>query len=63
MLIFSTYPRGGSQFWRGLHKVKDLFKWGYVNQVGDGKQTKFWIVVSLGEVPLKIRYHKLYEIY
>jgi hypothetical protein len=36
---------------------------GAVNQVGDGKQTKFWTDVRLGEVPLKIRYHKLYEIY
>jgi hypothetical protein len=30
--------------------------------VGNGKQTKFWTDAWLGEVPLKIKYHKLYEI-
>jgi hypothetical protein len=34
--FFSTRSGGGSQFWRGLHKVKHLFKRGAVHKVGDG---------------------------
>jgi hypothetical protein len=40
--FFSTNGRGGSQFWRGLHRVKHLFKWGAIHKVGKGDQTKFW---------------------
>jgi hypothetical protein len=39
--FFSTRSQGGSQFWRGLHKVKHLFKWRAMNKVGNGRKTKF----------------------
>jgi hypothetical protein len=29
-----------SQSWKGLHKVKDLFKWGVVYRVGSGSRTQ-----------------------
>jgi hypothetical protein len=53
---------GGSQFWKGLHRVKHLFKWWVVYRVGYGNQTKFWLNVWLGDVPLKVRYHDLFMI-
>jgi hypothetical protein len=27
-VVFESSAKGGSQFWKGLHKVKHLFKWG-----------------------------------
>jgi hypothetical protein len=34
--FFSTKGQGGSQFWKGLYRVKHLFKWDAVNKVGCG---------------------------
>jgi hypothetical protein len=39
--FFYSKINGGSQFWKGLHKVKHLFKWGAVFKVGDGKVRRF----------------------
>jgi len=41
---------GGSQFWRGIQKVKDCFYMGASFSVGNGENTRFWIVTWLGEV-------------
>jgi hypothetical protein len=41
----------GSQFWRSIHKVKHLFKWGAIHIVGDGKLTKFWDDVWISTPP------------
>lgn len=60
--FFESLGKGGSQFWKGLHKVKHLFKWGAIHNVESGKQTKFWSDVWLGEVPIKISYPELFEI-
>jgi hypothetical protein len=38
--FFTSSGRGGSQFWKGLHKVKQLFKWGAIHKVGRGDQTR-----------------------
>jgi hypothetical protein len=35
--FFESNTRGSSQFWKGLHKVKHLFKWGAPFQVKDGR--------------------------
>jgi hypothetical protein len=60
--FFSSSGRGGggSQFWRGLHKVKKLFKWRTVHRVGKENQTRFWIDVWLDRVPLSVSFYELY---
>jgi hypothetical protein len=40
--FFLSTARGTSQFWKGLHKVKHLFKWGAVNKVMNEEGTLFW---------------------
>jgi hypothetical protein len=40
--FFDSTRAGGSQFWKGLHKVKHLFKWGATFKIGDGKLCRFW---------------------
>jgi hypothetical protein len=60
--FFSSRSVGGSQFWKGLHKVKHLFKWGAVHKVGRGDQTKFWTDVWLDRVPLKVSFQELFKI-
>jgi hypothetical protein len=35
--VFLSKNKGVSQFWKGLHKVKHLFRWGVVFSIGDGK--------------------------
>ena len=32
--FFESSAKGGSQFWKGLHKVKHLFKWGPCFRLG-----------------------------
>jgi hypothetical protein len=55
----------GSQFWKSLHKVKHMFKWGgggVVHTVGDGGLTQLWNDVWLEPSPLRICYPKLFEV-
>jgi hypothetical protein len=52
----------GSQFWKSLHKVKHLFKWGPIHRVGNGKITQFWNYVWISEVPLRVSCRNLYNI-
>ena len=52
--FFHFDNKGSSQFWRGLHKVKHLFKWGAVYKVGNGQYCSFWQDVWARDVPLKI---------
>jgi hypothetical protein len=39
--FFSAPNRGSSQFWKGLHKVKHLFKWGAIFKVKNGLKCRF----------------------
>jgi hypothetical protein len=55
-------PRGGSQFWRGIHEAKDTCLKGLKYIVGDGKKMRFRLDVWLGECPLKLRFSKLFQI-
>jgi hypothetical protein len=50
----------GSQFWRGLMKVKEKFYLGATFQVGNGEDTRFWIDTWNGEVPLKLEFPRLF---
>jgi hypothetical protein len=60
--FFDSTGAGGSQFWKGLHKVKHLFKWGASFTIGNGKLCRFWEDCWLHEVPLKILYGDLYQL-
>lgn len=51
----------GSQFWKGINKVKGNFKWGGKSIVNNGRDTSFWEDVWVGEVPLKLLFPKIYE--
>jgi hypothetical protein len=51
-----------SQFWKSLHKIKHLFKWGAVHKVSNGKITKFWHDLWLTPTPLRVGVPELFEI-
>jgi len=53
---------GSSQFWQGLHDVKEWYERGKVHIVGNGQQTRFWKDVWLGECSLKVQCPKLFKI-
>lgn len=59
--FFNSKTKGVSQFWKGLHKVKHLFKWGVIFKVGNGLNCRFWQDCWLHDVPLKIYYEDLYK--
>jgi hypothetical protein len=40
--------KGVSQFWKGLHKIKHLFKWRAINKVNNGEGSFFWTDVWKG---------------
>uniref|UniRef100_A0A0A8YYV5 Reverse transcriptase zinc-binding domain-containing protein n=1 Tax=Arundo donax TaxID=35708 RepID=A0A0A8YYV5_ARUDO len=58
--FFKTEAKGGSQFWKGLHKVKHLFKWGATFKVGNGTCVSFWDDIWVGHTPLRIQFPKLF---
>jgi hypothetical protein len=60
--FFDSRIRNGSQFWKGLHKVKHLFKWGAVFEVGNGKLYRFWEDCWIHNVPLKLLYDDLFKL-
>jgi hypothetical protein len=61
--FFSCTYRGGSQFWKGLHEVKSSCQRGLKHAVNDGKKTRFWHDVWLGECPLRISFSNFFEMY
>ena len=42
----------GSQFWRGVIKLKEKFFWGSVFMVNNGKKTKFWENIWINDYKL-----------
>jgi hypothetical protein len=60
--FFSSNPRGGSQFWKGLHEVKPTCQRGMKYIIGNGNKARLWHEVWLGDCPLIIRFSKLYSI-
>jgi hypothetical protein len=60
--LFKSKDTVGSQFWKSLHKMKHLFKWGAMHKVGNGKLTQFLNDVWLTSSPLRICFLELYEI-
>jgi hypothetical protein len=61
--FFKSKSNGGSQFWKGLHKVEHLFKWGATHEVGNGHSTQFCNDVWLKNVSLRICNPRIYNIY
>jgi hypothetical protein len=59
--FFDSKTKGSSQFWRGLHKVKHLFKWEAIFKVENGQNCLFWQDCWLHPVPLKVYYEDLYR--
>ena len=59
--FFDSKTKGSSQFWKGLHKVKHLFKWGAIFRVRNGNFCRFWQDCWVQNVPLSIAYNKLYS--
>ena len=51
----------GSQFWKGLQKVKMKFEWGAVFKVNNGKKTKFWENIWIKDTKLKEAFPRLYN--
>jgi hypothetical protein len=60
--FFCCKQRGSFQFWKGLHKIKHLFKWGAEYRVFRGGRIRFWQDSWVGNMPLKIQFTDLYEI-
>lgn len=60
--FFSAPSRGSSQFWKGLHKVKHLFKWGALFQVKNGLNCHFWQDYWVLSVPLRLAYDDLFKL-
>jgi len=52
----------GSQFWRGINKIKHKFSWGATFSVNNGALTRFWDDVWLGHTPLRIAFPRLYDL-
>lgn len=59
--FFLSKNRGGSQFWQGLHTVKEWFERGKGNIVQDGKHTRLWKDVWLDECHLMIQFPNLFK--
>lgn len=60
--FFQSRAGDGSQFWKGLHKVKHMFRWGSQHKVGNGRVTSFWDDYWVGDTTLRLKYPNLYDI-
>ena len=60
--IFQIKTKKGSQFWRSLLDLRPWYKKGRVIKIKAGHQTRFWLDCWLGDCPLKIKFHNLYNI-
>ena len=51
----------GSQFWKGVKKIRSKFKWGATFKFVNGRNILFWEDVWVGNIPLRLEFPKLYE--
>lgn len=58
--FFKSRYKGGSLFWKGLHKVKHLFKWGAQYRAKDGRLIAFWDDSWVRDIPLRLQFPGLY---
>jgi hypothetical protein len=54
--------QGDSQFWRGLLYCKDKYCDNRKMEIGNGLSTSFWSDIWCGDVPLPIKYKRLFEL-
>jgi hypothetical protein len=62
VIFFRSRDTGGSQFWKMLHKVKHLFKWGPFTFLVMGPRHSSRMVVWVADTPLRIQFGRVYEI-
>jgi hypothetical protein len=60
--FFKSKAANGSQFWKILHTLKHLFKWGTVHRIGNEENTQFWNDVWLASSPLRLGFPRLFGI-
>jgi hypothetical protein len=60
--FYKANGKQGSQFWKSLHKVKDLFKWGAVHKVGNGIRTQLWNDVWIKSSSLRVCFPRIFAI-
>jgi hypothetical protein len=54
--------QGGSQFWKGLHKIKQFFAMGAKFLLRDGRRTRLWVYQWCGDSLLKDRFSLIFAI-
>ena len=54
-------PRGGSQFWKSLVKVRPVFQSFAKFVVGDGSSIRFWLDWWCGDSPLSVTFPTLFS--
>ena len=54
-------PRGGSQFWKSLVKVRPVFQSFVKFVVGDGSSIRFWLDWWCGDSPLSVTFPTLFS--
>ncbi|KAG0529542.1 hypothetical protein BDA96_05G107500, partial [Sorghum bicolor] len=60
--FYNSKCKGVSQFWAGLHDIKQVCTRGLIYIVKNGKKARFWLDVWLGQCPLSIVYNKIFKI-
>lgn len=54
--FYISVDRGGSQFWTGLHDIKQCSARVLIYVVKNGKKARFWLDVWLGQYPLRLTF-------
>ena len=60
-LLVDNHPQG-SQFWKAIQKVKEVFRLGAKHQDGDGTSNRFWSDWWIDPGPLRERYPAIFAI-
>src|SRR6185503_10235949 len=59
--IFQLTRNIGSQLWKSLLSVCQWFQWGRKVRIREGKQTRFWVYLWIGDCPLSVGFNQLYK--
>ncbi|EAZ20332.1 hypothetical protein OsJ_35941 [Oryza sativa Japonica Group] len=60
--FFQSKAEGASQFWKGLHEIKNWMKLDSAYAIGKGDSIRFWDDVWIGDTPLKNQHPYIYSI-
>ena len=59
---YASYQgKNGSQFWKGINKLKNKFLWGASFVIKNGKKIKFWEDIWLKKSKLRDHFPRLYN--